>query len=74
MYSEYFAENPDSSDPKLNTKLGIYSEHCGLDNVHMTWGHDEYLYEVTKKYLPEPALYMIRYHRYPGPTNATGLA
>jgi inositol oxygenase len=28
----------------------------------MSWGHDEYLYRVTKDYLPEPAQYMIRYH------------
>jgi inositol oxygenase len=28
----------------------------------MSWGHDEYLYQVTKDYLPEEALYIIRYH------------
>jgi inositol oxygenase len=30
----------------------------------MSWGHDEYLYHVFKKYLPEPALYMIRFHSF----------
>ena len=30
----------------------------------MSWGHDEYLYHVTKDYLPEPAQYMIRYHSF----------
>ena len=30
----------------------------------MSWGHDEYLYQITKDYLPEPALYMIRYHSF----------
>jgi inositol oxygenase len=30
--------------------------------VHLSWGHDEYLYHVVKDYLPEEALYMIRYH------------
>ena len=30
----------------------------------MSWGHDEYLYHVFKNYLPEPALYMIRYHSF----------
>jgi len=35
--------------------------------VQLSWGHDEYLYQVTKSYLPESALYMIRYHSfYPG--------
>ena len=28
----------------------------------ISWGHDEYLYQVTKNYLPQEALYMIRYH------------
>ena len=28
----------------------------------MSWGHDEYMYTVCKDYLPEEALYMIRYH------------
>ncbi|MDB4739691.1 inositol oxygenase, partial [Akkermansiaceae bacterium] len=32
--------------------------------VQLSWGHDEYLYYVLKEYLPEPALYMIRYHSF----------
>lgn len=62
VYPEYFAANPDSQNPELMSRYGIYSEQCGLDNVHLSWGHDEYLYHVTKKYMPEPAQYMIRYH------------
>ena len=62
VYSELFAENPDSKNPKLNTPNGIYEAGCGLDNVHLSWGHDEYLYQVVKNYLPEEALWMIRYH------------
>lgn len=64
VYPEYFKANPDYSDKRFNTKFGIYSEHCGLDNVKMSWGHDEYLYQIMKDYLPEPALYMIRYHSF----------
>ena len=30
----------------------------------MSWGHDEYLYHIFKNYLPESALYMIRYHSF----------
>ena len=30
----------------------------------MSWGHDEYLYHIFKNYLPEPSLYMIRYHSF----------
>jgi inositol oxygenase len=61
---EFFALNPDSNVADYMTPCGIYSEGCGLDNVHLSWGHDEYLYHVVKDYLPEPALAMIRYHSF----------
>ncbi|XP_055949644.1 inositol oxygenase-like [Argiope bruennichi] len=62
-----FDDNPDLHNPKFNTKFGIYSEHCGLENVMMSWGHDEYMYRVlkhNKSKLPEEALYMIRFHSF----------
>lgn len=64
VYPEFFADNPDVRDERYNTQYGIYEPHCGLDNVNMSWGHDEYLYQITKDHLPEPALYMIRYHSF----------
>jgi len=64
VYPEFFQNNPDFSDTRYNTKYGVYSEGCGLRNVDMSWGHDEYLYHIMKDYLPEPALYMIRYHSF----------
>ncbi len=64
VYPEFFALNPDSTNEKYNTKYGVYSHGCGLRNVQMSWGHDEYLYQITKDYLPESALYMIRYHSF----------
>lgn len=64
VYPEFFDANPDSRDERYNTKYGVYEPHCGLRNVHMSWGHDEYLYQMLKDYLPEPALYMIRYHSF----------
>jgi len=67
VFPEFFRDNPDAKVPGYQTKLGIYSENCGLDKVELSWGHDEYMYHITKDYLPEPALYMIRYHSfYPG--------
>ena len=64
VYSEFFALNPDSKRPELQTKLGVYSEKCGLENVHMSWGHDEYLYHMMKPYIPMEGLYMIRFHSF----------
>ena len=67
VFHEYFAANPDAANPVYKTECGVYERGCGLDKVDMSWGHDEYLYHVTRAYLPEPAQYMIRYHSfYPG--------
>ncbi len=62
VYPELFADNPDSKNPGYQTANGIYEPGCGLDNVHLSWGHDEYLYVVTKDYLPKEAQWMLRYH------------
>ncbi|MBI3865049.1 MAG: inositol oxygenase, partial [Planctomycetia bacterium] len=65
VYPEFLRDNPDSGDARLNTPCGVYQAGCGLRNVHLSWGHDEYLYHVVTQAgctLPEPALYMIRYH------------
>jgi inositol oxygenase len=64
VYPEFFKLNPDYHDPHYNTKYGVYEPNCGLRYVDMSWGHDEYLYQLTKDYLPEEALYMIRYHSF----------
>jgi inositol oxygenase len=64
VFPEFFAANPDSCVPEYQTKYGIYSPNCGLDKVHLSWGHDEYIYAVTRNYLPEPAQYMLRYHSF----------
>jgi inositol oxygenase len=67
VFPEFFADNPDTLVPAYQTPCGIYHEDCGLNAVHLSWGHDEYLYQVVKEHLPEEALYMIRYHSfYPG--------
>ena len=64
VYPELFIHNPDFKIPAYQTSFGIYSPGCGLHNLHMSWGHDEYLYYVIKKYLPEEAAYIIRYHSF----------
>lgn len=64
VFSEFFELNPDLKNPELQTKNGIYEEGCGLDKVHLSWGHDEYIYHIAKPYLPEEGLYMLRYHSF----------
>ena len=62
IFPSFFADNPDLN--RFQGRCGIYSEHCGLDNLHMSWGHDEYFYTVLKGRLPEEALYIIRFHSF----------
>lgn len=64
VYPEFFVNNPDFTNPKYNTKYGVYTPNCGLRNVTMSWGHDEYVYNMVKDRLPEPGLYMLRYHSF----------
>jgi len=64
VFPELFADNPDSEIPEYQSSCGMYEPGCGLNNVLMSWGHDEYLYHVVKDYLPESALYMVRYHSF----------
>jgi inositol oxygenase len=64
VYPEFFRINPDAGNPAFQTRCGVYAEGCGLGNVHLSWGHDEYIYAVVKDYLPEEGLYMLRYHSF----------
>ncbi|RBQ69773.1 hypothetical protein VDGD_08167 [Verticillium dahliae] len=61
-----FAANPDSTHAVYSTPLGVYAPACGIENLVMSWGHDEYLYQVVKDQstLPRAALAMIRYHSF----------
>ena len=64
VFPQFFADNPDTRDVRFQTRLGVYEEGCGLDRVHLSWGHDEYIYQIAKPYLPKEALYMLRYHSF----------
>jgi inositol oxygenase len=64
IYSEFFQDNPDYRDERYNSTYGVYTPNCGLRRVHMSWGHDEYVYQMLKHHLPESALYMLRYHSF----------
>jgi inositol oxygenase len=64
VFPEFFSANPDSNISEYQTECGIYERHCGLDKVHISFGHDEYIYHVSRKYMPEEAQYMLRYHSF----------
>ena len=65
VYPKYFAGNPDRLRPELQTELGIYDAGCGFDGVLLSWGHDEYVYQVVRESkLPPEALAMLRYHSF----------
>jgi len=66
IYPDTFKSNPDYNNAELMTENGIYEPGCGLENVMISWGHDEYLYWICKEQssLPKEALAMIRYHSF----------
>jgi len=67
IFPEHFKDNEDSSNPLYNTKYGMYTPNCGLSNVLMSFGHDEYFYQVcvqNKCTLPVAGLYVIRFHSF----------
>ena len=67
QYKSVLCPRLNNESLRCSTKYGIYSAGCGLDNVMMSWGHDEYLYRVLINHgatLPDEALYMIRYHSF----------
>lgn len=67
IFSDTFKHNPDTQNPKYMTKFGIYSQGCGIQNLILSYGHDEYLYQVLKKnktHLKDTFLNIIRYHSF----------
>ena len=65
VFYEHTKEHPD----RTNNILGIYDRCCGLDNLNISFGHDEYLYQVLKQnsdkhHIPEKYWNIIRYHSF----------
>jgi len=64
-----FEKCPDIQNPQyMSSPVGMYAEHCGMDNILMSWGHDEYLYQALKNHsectLPKEGMWCIRYHSF----------
>lgn len=57
---------PEFNQERIDQTIN-YKEHCGLDSTLVSWGHDEFLYQVlqqpqNKNSLPKMAKRIIRYH------------
>ena len=68
IFPEFNELNKDMSHPTYGSEYGKYKAHCGLNNLELAWGHDEYLYQVllnhTENQLPEEGMAMIRFHSF----------
>jgi inositol oxygenase len=67
VFPHFFEHNADKNHPVYSTEHGIYTPGCGLDAVTLSYGHDEYMYQVligNKIPIPDEGLYMIRYHSF----------
>jgi inositol oxygenase len=57
-----------SSEYKKYDNFGIYKKNCGLENLYLSYGHDEYLYQVLKfnknHKISNKYLNIIRYHSF----------
>ena len=65
VYYEHSKGHPDYN----NSLLGIYDENSGLDNLHLSYGHDEYLFQVLKQnndkhYISKKYWDVIRFHSF----------
>lgn len=67
VFNDTFKHNPDYNNPIYSTENGIYDEGCGIRNLVLSYGHDEYLYQVlkhNKTKLSDNYLDIIRYHSF----------
>ena len=48
VYYDTMAENPDANHPVYSTENGVYLPGCGIQNLKLSFGHDEYLYRVLQ--------------------------
>lgn len=64
---ESFRDNPDITHPIYGTECGMYEPNCGISNLMLSWGHDEYMYQMLKANgctIPQVGLDMIRFHSF----------
>lgn len=67
VFPESFKANPDYTHPAYGSENGLYQPGCGISNLIMSWGHDEYMYRMLKANgctIPQAGLDMIRFHSF----------
>ena len=65
----YYETLKNNSDFGKYDSMGIYEDECGLDNLNISFGHDEYLYQVLKQNkdrhnISQTNMNVIRYHSF----------
>ena len=78
----FWRENPDwalDTSPYCDPIGPLYARGGGLEQLLMSWGHDEYLARVLERHpggaLPPEAIYVVRFHSfYPWHTPPRGAA
>lgn len=69
VYRESLDLCPDTKVVDYSTKYGIYKKNCGMEKLVLTYGHDEYMYQVLKRNkvwhkLTERYWNIIRFHSF----------
>lgn len=69
VYPKTMMGNTDAHHPVYGRKMGVYEAGCGLDALELSYGHDEYLYQMLvrnrdKHRLSERWMRAIRYHSF----------
>ena len=69
VFHESFDQNPDTTHEIYSTPHGVYEPGCGIENLHLSYGHDEYLYQVLYKNrelhrISQRAANVIRFHSF----------
>ena len=62
-FSEFRHLNPDELDSRYNTRIGLYHEHVGLENVLLSWTSSEYMTSMLQHnnvMLPKEALVLLK--------------
>lgn len=58
IFYEEFKRNKDWKLVSKKGPNGFYSKSCGLDSMLMTWGHDEYLFNIVFDWIKQNAEYV----------------